>query len=269
MSKKKVLVVGRTWKFVEFLIPTLHSLWHQQEISDIIVLENKSSRYDSILRYCSQLLKDKRILRFYDCDENYFSNIWRLLSHYSIKKLISDYEYVSLTDFDMSLKINKTLWLNDLTDILEHNSQVGAVSVDFEPMLPYSNGFIHTTDVPESNIKGFYQMPTDGWYYTVRSSELLKFLDAGGLGPGMHGYNDWIHGQGKITGRIPLQFYHHGWLRLHPEYKEAYKETGIDFKLDTQYKDNSNYIRIQEQTFLEVKAMAMYQLCVPERIIVK
>lgn len=255
---KKILIIGRTWKFVEFLIPTLSTIYknHNRSDYDIIVLENKSSRTKIISDYCLNLLDNGVIDGYYLTDKNYYSFIWNSLKDFI--DIFDKYEFISLTDLDMSLETKHDNWLFKLTNVLEKNTTVGAVSVDFLPMLPNSEGFTHVDLNSSPTFPDFWEIPTDGWFYTTRSSELIDFVKSDGIGPGMHGYNSFIQSKGKKIGRTNLQFFHYGWLRTNDEFKNAYNETGIQFSLGSRFEDNPNFMRLQETKFNEMNIISKY-----------
>ena len=215
------------------------------------MLENRSSRSAISTTYCKQLFDSGILKGYFLAENNYYSSIYRILSE--LKDTINEYDYVSLTDLDMSLPEQKKNWLFDLTGILDNHERVGAVSVDFAPNMPASQGFQHVDPNVPTSIPGFWEIGTDGWFYTVRTSELLKFLELGGLGPGMHGYGEYVNRIGKIQGRVNLKFTHYGWLRTHPEWSPAYSETGVNFDINNVPHNNADYIGKQCQNFNEIK----------------
>lgn len=243
---KNILVIGRCWKFLDFLIPTIDSIIDHNYCADLIIVDSLSSRSQGIYSYCKRLLKNKDILGFISSDANLLGNVWHINQY--LVDIIRRYEYVCLTDMDLKLRNPYHNWLEKATGILARNSNIGAVSGDLEPMPPISDLFIHTSNVSDVKMAGedFWKMDTDGWFYTVRSSEFLTFLKTGGrthppgggtqkqFGPGMHGYSQFCKENDKLEGRTNLSFFHYGWLRfVHEEWNAAYNEMGMSFACDT------------------------------------
>ena len=245
---KRTLVIGRCWKFIDFLIPTVDSIIDYNDNVDLIILDSLSSRSDNIISYCQKLLKLGDIRAYVTTDNNYFGNIWHV-NQYLID-IVKEYEYISLTDMDLKIVNPTHNWLDKMCGILERNDYIGAVSGDFEPMPPISDSFHFAKDHPESKADGedFWDMLTDGWFFTMRARDFLDFIQTGGrvgqFGPGMHGYTEYCLQNDKKIGRTNVIFYHYGWLRSTEEWSSAYKETGINFgdKIDS---DNNLYQSIQ------------------------
>jgi hypothetical protein len=244
----KILVIGRCWKFVEFLIPTVESVlrFHDPRDVDLIVFDNKSSRSSIIRDYCERLVRCSQLKYFIEMEKNYFANAWRVLRLF--REELKKYDYISMTDMDLRIINGFPNWLYRLSGLLKDHPEIGAVSGEFDPMPKYSGPFVHVNEAAPTPVPGFWEMVTDGWFYTVRRDELLAFIDAGGIGPGMHGYSDFMRHRGKKVGRTNLRFYHYGWLRADDEYKNAYKETGIEFNMQNIGADAVQYIRMQEET---------------------
>ncbi|MDZ4848315.1 MAG: hypothetical protein SGI77_03405 [Pirellulaceae bacterium] len=229
---KKVLYIARCWKMVEWLIPTLESVmkYHQPADVDIIILDSLSTRTDVIKDYCFRLMQDKHVLGFVESDQNYNYYIWGAIRY--LTNSIEQYEYVNMGSADLGIVNGFDNWLFQLTDILAKYGDVGAVSIEFERMPPYDKGFQFIEDAVTSgatSFGNFVHMPTDEWFYTVRSAELLDYLYRGGTGPGMFGYCADMSNRNKYTGRTNIQFKHYGWLRYTDDYRLQYQEADQNF----------------------------------------
>jgi hypothetical protein len=240
----KILIIGRCWKFLDFLIPTVDSILNYNDNVDLIIIDNFSSRSDNIKSYCNRLLKSKDILAFISMDNNYYGNVWNINKY--LINIFEKYEYICMTDLDLKLINPQHNWINKLTDILDRNPGIGAVSCDVEPMPPFSNGFEFSMYHPELKFENenFWKINTDGCFYTVRKNEFLKFLQSDldiQFGPGMHGYNEFCDTIGKSYGRTDIIFYHYGWLRSDSEWNRAYEETGINFNVENLNSNNYEY----------------------------
>lgn len=245
---KNTLVIGRCWKFLDFLIPSVDSVINYNN-ADLIIIDSMSSRSDNIASYCRRLLKNKEIKGFITSDNNYLGNIWHVNKY--LVDIFDKYEYICLTDLDLRVINPKNNWLVNMTDILGRNAAIGAVSGDFDPMPPISDHFVFSKDHPELKMEGenFWNMLTDGWFYTTRSSEFLAYINSGGrggqFGPGMHGYNSYCYEIGKMIGRTDIVLYHYGWLRYAEEWNATYKETGISFNMETSTNNNHAFMSLQ------------------------
>lgn len=234
--KKPFLIIGRAWKFVEFMTPTVNSIYehHCKNHFDLIVLENRSSRSRSIQCYLSQLVHGGLLDGAVLADGNYWSYIFNSVAFF--KERLLDYENIVFTDMDLDVR-GYTNWLFDIKNILDNNENVGAISIDVEQDPPYSDGFIFCESLKEHpQIPGFYVSPIDLGFYMVRSKE---FYDNFSL-PGSHGYNAIMQGKGKLLGKVNIKAQHFGWFRSRPEYREAYSETGIEFGENIK-ENNSQY----------------------------
>jgi hypothetical protein len=223
--KKPFLIIGRTWKFLEFMTPTVESVYehHDRSDFDMVVIENKSSRSRAIRAYLHQMLRGNVIDGIVLADGNYFADAFKSVYHFQDQLL--NYENIIFTDMDLDVR-GHTNWLYDLKGILDNEPAVGAVSIDVEPDPPYSDGFVFTKDVPEhTSIPGFYPMTIDLGFYMVRAQQFHDNI----MLPGSHGYNNYISATGLMMGRVSIMAKHYGWLRSTPEYAPAYSETGITF----------------------------------------
>jgi hypothetical protein len=213
-------------------------------------VDSLSSRSSNISSYCKKLLKNKEIRAFVSSDNNYFGNIWHVNQH--LVDIIKEYDYICLTDMDLKIINPEQNWIDKLTNILDKCPNIGAVSGDFQPMPPISNNFHFAKDHPELKISDqidFWHMLTDGWFYTVRASEFLTYLQSGGrnnqFGPGMHGYNSFCGEIGKIIGRTNVILFHYGWLRYLEEWNQSYQESGIKFGLEVSAENDNSYLSVQ------------------------
>lgn len=247
MIMNKTLVIGRNWKFLDFLVPCVDSIINHNDCVDLIVIDSQSSRSKNIESYCNLLLRSGNIRGFIQADDNYLGNIWKVNQY--LKHVFSDYDYICMTDLDLKIVSPKFNWINNLTDILERRNDIGAVSIDFEPMPPVSDHFVFVKDHPELKLEGenFWNMLTDGWFYTVRKNEFMEYLNTSQsqLGPGMHGYNDFCYSRGRMIGRTDIIAKHYGWLRYDPEWNGAYNECGLNFKMETSESNNQAYLGLQ------------------------
>jgi hypothetical protein len=241
---KKLLVVGRCWKFVEFLIPSIESIlkFHDRKDVSIVILENNSSRSEVIKDYCLRLLDGNFIDIYIQANKNLFTNVWHSIPLF--RDFLIQHEYISITDLDVNVRGYKN-WLFTITDLLRNYGEIGSVTIDVEPMLPASTGFIHIEDVPMSNIPNFWTLAADTGFATSRMSDFINFVNQGGIKGGAFGFHDWLYAHGKLVGRTNIKAYHYGWLRSSPEYREAYKETGIDFDINNLQSNNNQYMHLQ------------------------
>lgn len=244
------LVIGRCWKFLDFLIPSVDSVVDYND-ADLIVVDVLSSRSSNIASYCKRMLKANVLKGFISSDANYFGNIWHVNKY--LIDIFKRYEYVCMTDLDLKLVTPEQNWLGRLSGLLAKHDWIGAVSADFEKLPGVQNDypFSFVKDHPEAKLGDdkFWNMLTDGWFYMVRSKELVSFIESNGrlgqFGPGMHGYNQYCMDINKAFGRTDLTFYHYGWLRCEKEWNEAYKETGINFDPKTVSDDGQKFLGLQ------------------------
>lgn len=232
---------------MDYLVPCVDSILSYNDNVDLIVVDSKSSRSETIKAYCNRLLKHGDIRGFIQSDKNYLGNLWKVNSYLS--HIFEQYDYICMTDLDLKIVSPTKNWLEKLTNILDRRQDIGAVSIDFEPMPPISDHFVFAKDHPELKIEGedFWNMLTDGWFYTVRKSDFMEYLrnSNGQMGPGMHGYNEFCYSRGKMIGRTNIIATHYGWLRYDKEWKSAYDECGIDFRLETSDRNNHSYLELQ------------------------
>jgi hypothetical protein len=244
---KNTLVIGRCWKFVDFLIPTIDSIINYNKHVDIIVIDNASSRSENIASYCNQLLKNNNILKFVAMDKNYFGNVWHINKYFL--DIYDKYEYLCFTDLDLKIINPHKDWLMKMTEILHRNSYIGAVSIDFEPMNEIAAQFTFAKDMPENKLphENFWSILTDGWFYVVRKKDFMEFVSCniGQMGPGMHGYNKFCDMRGMLYGRTNIIAKHFGWLRFAKEWSSAYEETGISFVMGNQHNNNMEFLSMQ------------------------
>lgn len=222
--KKKVIVIGRTWKFVEFLIPTIESIlkFNNRNEMSIVVLENKSTRTDIIEDYCIRMLRDKNIDGYVQSNRNVFEDIGRTTE--TFLDFIKQHEYMILTDLDIKVD-NIENWIDKLICVMNGGQNIGTVSIDFHPMMPYSSGFQYIEDFKMKE-KDFWEMPTDSLFSLVRTQDYINFVEGGGNGKfGNGGMNSYLTSIGKKMGRTNIKGYHYGWLRMSDEYKYSYAES--------------------------------------------
>lgn len=234
--KKPFLIIGRVWKFLEFMTPTIESVYehHNREDFDFIILENKSSRSRAIQSYLRQMIRGGQIDGAVFADNNYWSYIFNSVELFTHR--LREYENIVFTDMDVDV-YGHSNWLFDLKNVLDNHKQVGAISIDVEEAAPYSDGFVFAKNLPEHpTIPGFYQWPIDLGFYMVRTEEYCDSM----VLPGSHGFNDYQQSRNKILGKLNIIGKHYGWLRSTPEYREAYSETGILFGGDIST-DNGSY----------------------------
>ena len=244
---KKILVVGRCWKFLDFVIPTVDSVIDYNDNIDFIIIDNKSSRSDNIKSYCKHLLKNGTLKAFISMDKNYFGNVYYINQY--LMDIYKQYDYICFTDMDMQVLNPQKNWLHKMSGILERNYYIGAVSIDFAPMDKFDDGFVFAKSIPTCKLpnENFSSINTDGWFYMTRAVECADFIKCkvGQMGPGMHGYNKYCETQGLLYGRTNIEAKHFGWLRFETEWSSAYQESGIHFARENMQHSNMEYLAKQ------------------------
>jgi hypothetical protein len=229
---KSTLVVGRCWKILDFLIPSVDSVINYNDHVDFIIIDNKSTRSHLIQSYCKHLLKNKSIYAYIQMYKNYFGNVW-LINKYLLD-IYKKYEYLCFTDLDLKIIDPQNNWLKKCSMLLQNNNFIGAVSVQLQRTMHIDHkNDVFIENIPQEKLPNidFWNINTDGWFYTVRTKDFMEFISCnmGQNGPGMHGYNAFCEYRGLMYGRTNIYAEHLGWLRYDVEYAGAYEETGVKF----------------------------------------
>jgi hypothetical protein len=221
---KDFLIIGRGWKFLEWISPSINSIadYHDKEIYSYVAIDNHSSRSKEILQYYNLLLRNNIIDCYIESKMNLYERIWDCIP--LIEDMILEHKYISFVDLDVNVNGHKN-WLFDLSYILENNDEIGVIGCDCETMPPYSDGFDFIENYEEhKTIPNFWETPLDTSFATSKNTNVLMYLYEGGKVFGLK-YHKFLAEKGYLMGKTNIKMKHYGWMRYMPEYIEAYKES--------------------------------------------
>lgn len=150
---KDILLVSIIYHEYEIIKKHVDFLTTVSDRVNIILLENRSEATDAIYGYCSKLLRENKIFRYYLFHENIGMNAFETFFNNNEINL-NDYKYVIVTDGDLTCTDSN--WLDEEINILDkysENTLCCGISLDLKnlPINLYSDA---KSWIPKASVIG-------------------------------------------------------------------------------------------------------------------
>ncbi len=207
------LIVSVIFQEIDIVKKHVDFLAGMKDLADVVLLENKSKNTDIIKEYCSDLVKNNKIFKYYLFDENIGMNVFETFFN---RFKIDDYKYIVVTDGDLTCDNND--WLNEVKYILEKYPNTFCCGVKMNNINLPLRSFPEAISwiVPPSEVKDDYEQGITGLHFLTYKTKNFKlffnhlknnknnFMDVV-----MHRFVQSIHRSWKRT--VKNLVYHHTW----------------------------------------------------------
>jgi hypothetical protein len=174
----KILLISIIYQEFNIIQKHIDSLFPLKDIIDIVILENKSSDTEFLIKdYCLSLLEKNNILQYWLFDKNIGGTAFTIFFD-SFANQLKNYDYIIITDGDIKLYNAKEL-LNEILLILDTVEDSFACAADIDiSNLPLEAIPESINWMPKAIDHGWYlECATAGHMLTFKKENILKYIE--------------------------------------------------------------------------------------------